>query len=75
METRGPKATLREVDLSSTAEVGKLRHLHLFVTSGHIGHSKSHSVLFIYLFLFLGLRLWHMEVPRLGVELELRLLA
>ena len=24
-------------------------------------------------FAFLGLHLWHMEIPRLGVELELRL--
>ena len=32
--------------------------------------------LFIYLFIcFLGPCLWHMEVPRLGVELELQLLA
>ena len=30
--------------------------------------------IFIFLFLpFLGLLLWHMEVPRLGVELELQL--
>ena len=34
--------------------------------------SKSHSVLF---FGFLGLHLWHMEVPRLGVPSELQLLA
>ena len=31
--------------------------------------------LFIYLFCFLGLHLQHMEVPRLGVESELQLLA
>ena len=30
-------------------------------------------ILFIYLFCFLGLHLRHMEVPRLGVELELHL--
>ena len=31
---------------------------------------------FIYIFwFFLGLRLWHVEVPRLGVEPELQLLA
>ena len=37
----------------------------------------SSFLLFIYLFvcLFLGLHLRHMEVPRLGVELGLRLLA
>ena len=28
--------------------------------------------LFIYIYIyFLGLQVWHMEVPRLGVELEL----
>ena len=31
--------------------------------------------LFVYLFWFLGLQLCHMKVPRLGVELELQLLA
>ena len=31
-------------------------------------------LLFIY-FVFLGLHLWHMEVPRLGVQSELQLLA
>ena len=30
--------------------------------------------LFIYLLTFLGLHLWHMEVPGLGVKLELQLL-
>ena len=30
-------------------------------------------IYFIYLFLFLGLHLWHMEVPRLGVESEVQL--
>ena len=29
----------------------------------------------MYLFSFLGPYLWHIEVPRLGVELELQLLA
>ena len=28
-----------------------------------------------FIFCFLGLHLWHMEVPRLGVKLELQLLA
>ena len=32
-----------------------------------------HIYLFIYLFCFLELHLWHMEVPRLGVESELQL--
>ena len=32
--------------------------------------------IFLFLFfVFLGLHLWHMEVPRLGVKLELQLLA
>ena len=35
---------------------------------------SSSSSSFFY-FVFLGSYLWHMEVPRLGVELELRLLA
>ena len=30
---------------------------------------------FLLIFVFLGLHLWHMEVPRLGVESELQLLA
>ena len=29
----------------------------------------------VFVFVFLGPRLWHMEVPRLGVESELQLLA
>ena len=29
------------------------------------------NALFIYLFCFLGPHLWHMEIPRLGVKLEL----
>ena len=32
-------------------------------------------LLFIYLYFFLGLHLKHMEVPRLGVESEVELLA
>ena len=32
-------------------------------------------ILFIILFLYLGPHLWHMEVPRLGVESELQLMA
>ena len=31
------------------------------------------TYLFIYLFAFLGLHVWHMEVPRLGVESDLQL--
>ena len=33
------------------------------------------SLLFFFLFVFSGLHLWHMEVPRLGFQLELQLLA
>ena len=32
-------------------------------------------IFFFFFFFFLGLYLWHMEIPRLGVELELQLLA
>ena len=35
--------------------------------------SLDHFILFTYLFFFLGPRLWHMEVPRLGIESELQL--
>ena len=39
-------------------------------------NSKSKVYLFIYLFLlFIGLHLWHMEVPRLGVKSEPQLTA
>ena len=43
--------------------------------SPHISQEDFSPVSFIYLiffnFHFLGLHLWHMEVPRLGAELEL----
>ena len=43
------------------------------ITHCHFQHSQcSHSFLFL-CFCFLGLHLWHMEVPRLGVQLELQL--
>ena len=35
----------------------------------------SHFSKVFFLFFFLGLHLWHMEVPRLGVELQLQMLA
>ena len=39
-----------------------------------LGTSFSVSpISFFFFFFFLGLHLWHMEVPRLGVELELQL--
>ena len=31
------------------------------------------NIIYIFGFWFLGLHLWHMEVPRLGAELELQL--
>ena len=34
---------------------------------------SSKQVIFLYFFVFLGPHSWHMEVPRLGVELELQL--
>ena len=44
-------------------------------TDGNIICSyQIHVLLFFFNFGFLGLHLWHMEVPRLGVELELQLL-
>ena len=36
---------------------------------------KKRKVPALFYFIFLGLYLWRMEVPRLGVELELQLLA
>ena len=36
---------------------------------------KEHVILFFFFFCFLGSHLWHMEVPRLRVQLELQLLA
>ena len=41
------------------------------------GNFKIHSVLYsdFFFFVFLGLKPWHMEVPRLGVESEPQLLA
>ena len=47
-----------------------------FLSKGNTVNSVSENpfYLFIY-FVFLGLQLWLLEVPRLGVELELQLLA
>ena len=39
-----------------------------------IYYSKNVYQLLLYFFFFLGLHLWHMGVPRLGVQLELQLL-
>ena len=33
------------------------------------------QILSFFFFVFLGLHLWHVEIPRLGVQLELQLLA
>ena len=38
-------------------------------------HHKEKNVLFCFFLFFLGPQLQHMEFPRLGVELELQLLA
>ena len=35
--------------------------------------SQKSFLLFLFVFIFLGPHLWHMEVPRLGVKLELQL--
>ena len=50
----------------------------LDVTSSCPSYSLSHCIKnasFFFFFCFLGPHPWHMEVPRLGVELELQLLA
>ena len=46
---------------------------HLFVPSAKILCKR--EILFFFFFFFLGPHLWHMEVPKLGVKLELQLLA
>ena len=38
-------------------------------------HMVTLFLIFLFDFAFLGLHPWHMEVPRLGVESELQLLA
>ena len=40
-----------------------------------MGITQTFFLFFIFIFFFLGLYLQHMEVPRLGVESELQLLA
>ena len=42
--------------------------------NGSLGQIFVYFLLLFYFFVFLGPHLWHMEVPRLGVELELQLL-
>ena len=37
----------------------------------HVTGEESKVILLFLFFCFLGLHLWHMEVPRLGVEWEL----
>ena len=45
-------------------------------SSCYIRHTPSLQVTqFLFLFFFLGLHLWHVEVPRLGVKSELQMLA
>ena len=46
----------------------------VFNPLSHNRNSYSNKILF-YFFVFLRLHPWHMEVPRLGVKLELQLLA
>ena len=41
----------------------------------HAHYQKNINFFFSFIFCLLGLHLWHMEVPRLGVELELQPLA
>ena len=48
--------------------------LNYLVLSGSMSILSVQFLVFIYLFIcFLSLHLWHMEVPRLGVKLELQL--
>ena len=55
----------------------QVKHLLEYITHGKHLRNTTCCYLFIYLFIyvFLGLHLWHMEVLRVGVELELQLLA
>ena len=49
-------------------------HLHswvLYLGTSPPLHSKMYYSIFV-LFAFLGLQVWHMEVPKLGVKLELQ---
>ena len=42
---------------------------------GDLGNEETHTRIFIFIFIFciLGQHPWHMEIPRLGVKLELQL--
>lgn len=49
---------------------------HVLKSYVHIEHAYCSNSVFIYLFIcFLGLRPWHMAIPRLGIQWELLLLA
>ena len=68
-------------EVSSLMNVwGRWQHVILILQS-HVGliqvlHTSFCDRLFkIFFFCFLGLHLWHMEVPRLGIKSELQLLA
>ena len=47
----------------------------LAVPNAWCPNSRHFFILFFCLFVFLALHLWHLEVPRLGVELERQLQA
>ena len=50
-----------------------LHPLPFYNVEAHMLASSALNTLFFFFFCFLGLHLQHMEVPRLGVELELQL--
>ena len=53
----------------------KMRIIRLMGLLGSLGSENEHKLscncLNFFFFIFLGLHLWHMDVPRLGVELQL----
>ena len=52
---------------------GRLKRGHLGLQRDTLPHVKIIFFSFLLAFCFLGPHLWHMKVPRLGVELELQL--
>ena len=48
---------------------------HCSDSTGSLTHCATRELIFIFLFVFLGSHLWHMEITSLGVESELQLLA
>ena len=59
----------------NSTRLQKLRAFFNFVFHGFLWFFCFVLFCFVFAFCFLGLHLWHMEVPILGVKLELQLLA